>query len=362
MVARKPIINPKEAGQFIRMGVSDEGLMRKYGITARGLQSLFRKLVQAGELDRFELEQRTELLDRSQSVVLAGAPESVTPKIQISVVEAVQAVRSGMTDLDLMRKFSLSAKGVDKLFRKLIRAGELREEELEQRAQMSQMFQVVELDELPEPIVPKPQVKAANAVRDIRADMSDAALMEKYGLSSKGLESLFRKLVKAGEIMQAELDQRLLDTQSSHYVDLDEPVRPSAAKCRIKAAEAIDDIRSGMSDAALMKKYAISIRGLDSLFKKLVLSGKIEQAELDRRAFVSQQSHFVDLEEQAGTDGSQNPSQSIGTGRMHPERHERRSSHGKIQFVRERSARPFQKTGGSRKDQRGRTQRKKECA
>jgi hypothetical protein len=298
VAVRKPIINPKQAVQFIRMGISDEGLMQKYGITARGLESLFRKLVRAGELDRSELEQRTELLDRSQSVVLASATEPVTPKIQISSAEAIQAVRSGMSDLNLMRQFSLSAKGVDKLFRKLVLAGLLDEEELEQRAQTSQMFQVAELDELPEPIVPKPRVKAADAVRAIRDDMSDAELMERYGLSSKGLESLFRKLVKAGQIMQAELDQRLLGTQSSHYVDLDEPVRPSPAKCKIKAAEAIHDIRSGMSDVALMKKYAISIKGLDSLFRKLILSGNIERAELDRRSFVSPQSHFVDLEEQ----------------------------------------------------------------
>jgi uncharacterized protein (DUF433 family) len=127
--------------------------------------------------------------------------------------------------------------------------------------------------------------------------MNDAALMEKYGLSSKGLESLFRKLVLAGEIMQAELDRRLLTTHCSHYVDLDVPVEPSAAKCRIQAADAMADIRAGMSDAALMKKYDLSVKGLSSLFRKLIVSGKIEQTELDRRSFVSQQSHFVDLYE-----------------------------------------------------------------
>jgi hypothetical protein len=297
VAALRPIINPKEAVRFIRMGLSDEGLMRKYGISARGLESLFRKLVRAGELDSSELDQRTVLFEKSQSVILAGPPEPCTPKIQIDAVMAVAAIRSGLSDLELMQKFSLSAKGVDKLFRKLIHAGLLGQEELDQRAYASQMFQVAELDELPEPVVQKPRVKAASAVRDIRQDMSDAALMEKYGLSSKGLESLFRKLVQAGEIMHAELDHRLLDTRSSHYVDLDEPAQTNGAKCRINAAEALLDVRSGLSDAAIMKKYDISIRGLNSLFRKLVLAGRIEQAELDRRTIVSQQSHFVDLEE-----------------------------------------------------------------
>lgn len=297
MAARKPIINPKEAVQLIRMGFSDEGLMEKYSISARGLESLFRKLVQSGELTSAELEQRMGWLDRGQSVILSTPPLRIEPKIQIGAREAVEAIRSGMSDLELMRKFSLSAKGIDKLFKKLVHAGHLDRQELEQRAYASQMFQVAELDELPEPVVPKPRVKAAEAVRDIRSGMSDAELMEKYSLSSKGLESLFRKLVQAGEIMQAELDQRLLGTHSSHYVDLDTLVQPSDAKCRITAVEAMEDIRSGMSDAALMKKYDMSVQGLSSLFRKLLLSGKMEQAELDRRSFVSHQSHFVDLEE-----------------------------------------------------------------
>jgi uncharacterized protein (DUF433 family) len=294
---RKPIINPNEAVKLIRMGFSDEGLMKKYSISARGLESLYRKLVQAGELDPTELEQRTGLLDRCQSVILAPAASPAPPRMQIGVREAVEAIRSGMSDLELMRKYSLSAKGVDKLFRKLILSGQLDQEELDQRAYASQMFQVAELDELPEPFVPKPRVKAADAVRDIRSGMSDAVLMEKYELSSKGLESLFRKLVKAGEIMEAELDQRLLWSHSSHYVDLDVPVQPSDAKCRIKATDAIRDIRAGMNDAAIMKKYDISVKGLSSLFRKLVMADKIEQAELDRRHIVSQQSHFVDLDE-----------------------------------------------------------------
>ena len=51
-------------------------------------------------------------------------------------------------------------------------------------------------------------VNAHNAVRDIRSGMSDADLMEKYRLSSKGLQSLFEQLVDAKVLKQRELDQR----------------------------------------------------------------------------------------------------------------------------------------------------------
>lgn len=51
-------------------------------------------------------------------------------------------------------------------------------------------------------------VNAEDAAHSIKSGMSDQALMEKYELSPKGLQSLFRKLVAAGAIEQSVLDQR----------------------------------------------------------------------------------------------------------------------------------------------------------
>jgi hypothetical protein len=51
-------------------------------------------------------------------------------------------------------------------------------------------------------------VNAEDAVRSIRSEMTDEALMEKYELSQKGLESLFRKLIATGAIEQSDLDRR----------------------------------------------------------------------------------------------------------------------------------------------------------
>ncbi|MCA1961648.1 MAG: hypothetical protein LDL33_12735 [Desulfomonile sp.] len=52
------------------------------------------------------------------------------------------------------------------------------------------------------------EVKALDAVRDIRLGLSDLALMEKYRLTDRGLGSLFRKLVAAGLLKVSELEQR----------------------------------------------------------------------------------------------------------------------------------------------------------
>lgn len=67
----------------------------------------------------------------------------------------------------------------------------------------------------------KPTVSAREVITDIRSGMSDATLMEKYGLSAKGLQRLFGKLLKAGAIQQRDLDQRaeLIDSVALEGID-----------------------------------------------------------------------------------------------------------------------------------------------
>lgn len=54
----------------------------------------------------------------------------------------------------------------------------------------------------------KKTISAKEVVADIKAGMSNEQLMAKYGLSARGLQTLFDKLLKAGLITQAVLDQR----------------------------------------------------------------------------------------------------------------------------------------------------------
>jgi ankyrin repeat protein len=55
------------------------------------------------------------------------------------------------------------------------------------------------------------------------------------------------------------------------------------AGAKINAREVVNDIRSGMDDAALMEKYRLSAANLQVLFDKLVQAGVIKQSELDHR-------------------------------------------------------------------------------
>lgn len=144
-------------------------------------------------------------------------------------------------------------------------------------------------------IVEKKKVSAKEAVADIRSGMSDAAIMSKYLLSNAGLQSLFDKLVTAGYIDLSELLERTAAFLGT--VDITESFPPpeainaedgrqpfkSRAATRVNAQEAARDIRSGMDDFALMQKYQISAKGIQSLFNKLIEVGLVRQTDLDRR-------------------------------------------------------------------------------
>ncbi len=145
MGKRKPIINAKEAAEGIRAGMSDEDLMEKYDISAKGLESLFKKLVRAGFIEQAELNQRLIGSQRSHSVVpvaltdlisltaVAEVPDAAIPTIKVDVNEALRAIKGGSSDEAIMRKFGLSARGLSSLFNKLLLAGHLGQEEIDRR-------------------------------------------------------------------------------------------------------------------------------------------------------------------------------------------------------------------------------------
>lgn len=138
----------------------------------------------------------------------------------------------------------------------------------------------------------KPKIDAQQALDDIRSGLDDYALMDKYNLSAKGLQSLFSKLVSVGAITQAELDRRGPDVYGSFFLLKDEPGQQQAAQppsrkprqpAPINAKEAVRSIRTGMTDEELMEKYKLTALGLRDLFDQLVKSGVMSQYEIDSR-------------------------------------------------------------------------------
>jgi len=142
----------------------------------------------------------------------------------------------------------------------------------------------------------KRRIDADIALNDIRSGLDDRALMAKYRLSAKGLQSLFNKLIEGGLMDVTELDQRMPTFMGTVFVtDILDPAAESEALAQsdsgtrrrirspIKLEEVTQDIRSGADDSALMEKYDLSSKGLQSLFEHLIFSGFMTEMELDTR-------------------------------------------------------------------------------
>ncbi len=85
--------------------------------------------------------------------------------------------------------------------------------------------------------------------------------------------------------------------QTGNVIQIRPPKSSRRIKRRIDAKEALADIRCGMTDRALMKKYAISAAGLQSLFHKLLEAGFIEQLEIDERVSLSEKTVEIAISE-----------------------------------------------------------------
>ena len=85
---RKKTINVKDIPTDIKGGMDDSGLMGRYGISEKGLQSLFRKIVDVGVLKNYPLEKRRTSCNGRREMP-AKAQKNLEP------VEALVAVSQG---------------------------------------------------------------------------------------------------------------------------------------------------------------------------------------------------------------------------------------------------------------------------
>jgi hypothetical protein len=118
----------------------------------------------------------------------------------------------------------------------------------------------------------KPKIDAKQVLEDLKAGFDDTYLMEKYNLSAKGLQSLFQKLVAGGLV-----DRWLLEGGR-----LKPGAGTSPGEREVSAKEVLKDLRSGMTQDAMMHKYRLSAQGLANLFEQLVEAGLMAESELDQ--------------------------------------------------------------------------------
>jgi hypothetical protein len=112
-----------------------------------------------------------------------------------------------------MERFNLSAKAFHSLLDQLVAARVFTPSEVDGRRSLSPDSVMIDRDPTTFPWTKeKPVVSVTDAAKCIRAGMKDSSLMKRYGISAKGLLSLFGQLVASGIIQQSELDKRVSET------------------------------------------------------------------------------------------------------------------------------------------------------
>ncbi|MFH1117322.1 MAG: YIP1 family protein [Pseudomonadota bacterium] len=152
----------------------------------------------------------------------------------------------------------------------------------------------------------KPTINAKAVLKDIRNGASKSDLMEKYKLSPKGLESLYKKLVAAGFIPAGELTRRTVKPAAAVPEPPSPESRPTAkprpgqgtpkpktasagepsqaksksAELRVseKAKAVADDINAGMHDNEILRRHEISPGQFREIKERLVQVGLLKPA------------------------------------------------------------------------------------
>lgn len=270
-------------------------------------------------------------------------------KRQISISESVKDIRSGMDDAELMARYQLKAIGLQSLFKKLVSIGQMTQEELDGRMPGFTAAAVVsgmpQGSRLRAPV----EIRAKDVVNDIRSGMTDQDLMEKYRVTSAGLEDLFDQLLKSGVVRQFEIDERMpmldatvdlremlsgLGLSGEDLWSEAEPEQPTASqspskeetkgpqvvgiptapappeapapapvKRTVKWNELIHDIRLGLSDRDIMVKYDIPDHELEKAFEHLIESNSVTRGEVFGRSSLHLQTTAVSLEEMDQMEG-----------------------------------------------------------
>src|SRR5271157_393721 len=105
-----------EVLKFMRLGVDHATLKGKYNLSEEGLQDLYKQLAEAGFLE------------------WTGEDFIVAAKRRIDTKELVTDIRSNLSDVELMEKYKLSSRGLQRVFSKLADSGAVMADDLSGRS------------------------------------------------------------------------------------------------------------------------------------------------------------------------------------------------------------------------------------
>jgi hypothetical protein len=157
-------------------------------------------------------------------------------KPKIGARQAVNDIKSGMTDAELMKKYSLTAKGLESLFRKLVEAKLLEESFVRKPSAPVAADRGTKPEpspaSIPESTPPEPEKPpelALAVLRDVKDGRHDREIMRRHELTPGRLNQIKDSLVQSGLLEGASVDQPKVGTKRCPFCS--QEIKESAVKC-----------------------------------------------------------------------------------------------------------------------------------
>ncbi len=116
----KPVLSARDILHDLARNVSDEELMVKHGLSAKGLKSMYTKLLKKGLITKKQLAKRWGI--ETDMITLAPG-DSDSRRVTVDAKEVLKDLGLGRSDSDIMAKYHLSYKGLQSLMKKLRERG-----------------------------------------------------------------------------------------------------------------------------------------------------------------------------------------------------------------------------------------------
>ena len=118
----------------------------------------------------------------------------------------------------------------------------------------------------------KRKIIAEHIVKDIRSGVSDESLMEKYMLSERGLNKVFRKLLDHEAMNAAELSPRIASYVDLSSLDYLRESTPKELVCLVPIYE--EDLQDARGSVCELTEKSVGVTGIEAAvndLKKLVI-------------------------------------------------------------------------------------------
>ncbi len=119
----KPALSAAAVLTDLGRGMSNRELRKKHRLTDKGLESLFLKLKEKGLISRKTLSARLGLDKSGKSKTAAASAGEKSKKVTVRADEVLKDFQDGLSDEEIMKKYSVAGKGLERLMRELLRKG-----------------------------------------------------------------------------------------------------------------------------------------------------------------------------------------------------------------------------------------------